>query len=185
MGDQHPVVARGMGGQEVRNAPENGQIFDHHFVEYEYADGTILYSQARQIPNCIRDISESAIGTLGRANLMQREFTISGPNAAVKRFRKNEDGHQLEHYPFFKAIREDLEHNEAKRGADATMAAILGRMSSYSGQEVTWDDAMASNQTLVPDNLVDFNSPAPVSPDSGGYYPKAIPGVSGPFELWY
>ncbi len=184
-GEQHPVVARGMGGREVRNAPENGQIYDHHFIEYEYADGTILYSQARQIPNCVRDISESAIGTLGRANLMQREFTISGPNAKTKRFRKNEDGHQLEHYPFFKAIREDLEHNEAERGANATMTAILGRMSNYSGQNVTWDDAMASNQQLVSDGLIDFSSEAPVHPDKDGRYPIAIPGVTDPFKVWY
>ncbi|MDF1858659.1 MAG: Gfo/Idh/MocA family oxidoreductase [Verrucomicrobiales bacterium] len=184
-GETHPVKARGMGGREVRNAPENGQIYDHHFVEYEYADGTLLYSQARQIPNCLRDISESAIGTLGRANLMQREFTISGPNADTMRFRKNEDGHQLEHYPFFEAIRKDLPYNEAERGATATMTAILGRMSNYSGQDVTWEDAMASNQTLVPDDLVDFSSPAPVQPDNEGRYPVAVPGISDPFQVWY
>ncbi len=184
-GEEHPVVARGMGGREVRNKIENGQIYDHHFIEYEYADGTLLYSQARQIPNCVRDISESAIGTLGRANLQQREFTISGPNAEVKRFRKNEDGHQLEHYPFFKAIRENLDHNEAERGANATMTAIFGRMSNYSGQPVTWDDAMASGQKLVPDDLVDFSSPAPLQPDAEGWYPVAVPGVTDPFKVWY
>lgn len=184
-GDQHPVLARGMGGREVRNKIENGQIFDHHFVEYEYADGTLLYSQARQIPNCWRSISESAVGTLGKAVLEQREFTLTGPNADTMRFRQNEDGHQLEHYPFFKAIREDLDHNEAERGAMATMTAILGRMATYSGQEVTWDDAMASNQKLVPDGLVNFTSDAPVNPDADGRYPVAIPGVTGPFEVWY
>lgn len=185
MGDQHPVVARGMGGREVRNAPENGQIYDHHFVEYEYADGTLLYSQARQIPGCLRDISESAVGTLGRANLMQREFTITGPNADAMRFRSNEDGHQLEHYPLFKAIRENLDYNEAKRGALATMTGILGRMSNYSGQDVTWDDAMASNQTLVPTDLVDYTSDAPLQPDDEGRYPVAIPGSTDPFKVWY
>lgn len=185
MGDQHPVVARGMGGREVRNAPENGQIYDHHFVEYEYADGTLLYSQARQIPGCVRDISESAIGTLGRANLMQREFTITGPNADTMRFRQNEDGHQLEHYPLFRAIRENLEHNEAERGAYATMAGILGRMANYSGQEVRWDAAMESNQTLVPTDLVDYTSPAPVQPDENGRYPVAVPGSTDPFAVWY
>ncbi|MDF1825369.1 MAG: Gfo/Idh/MocA family oxidoreductase [Verrucomicrobiales bacterium] len=185
MGDQHPVVARGMGGREVRNAPENGQIYDHHFVEYEYADGTLLYSQARQIPGCLRDISESAVGTLGRANLMQREFTISGPNADTMRFRSNEDGHQLEHYPLFKAIRENLDYNEAERGAMATMTGILGRMSNYSGQEVTWDDAMASNQTLVPTDLVNYTSPAPLQPDNDGRYPVAVPGATDPFKVWY
>jgi myo-inositol 2-dehydrogenase/D-chiro-inositol 1-dehydrogenase len=184
-GDQHPVLARGMGGREVRNKIENGQIFDHHFVEYEYGDGTLLYSQARQIPNCWRSISESAIGTLGRAVLDQKTFTLTGPKADTLRFRQNEDGHQLEHYPFFKAIRENLDYNEAERGAMATMTGILGRMATYSGQEVTWDDAMASNQKLVPDNLTDFSSTAPVQPDAEGRYPVAIPGVTGPFEVWY
>ncbi len=185
MGEKHPVKARGMGGREVRNQLQNGQIYDHHFVEYEYADGTLLYSQARQVPGCQRDISESAIGTLGRADLMQREFTLTGPNADTKRFRQNEDGHQLEHYPFFEAIRNNLNYNEAERGATATMTAILGRMSNYSGQDVTWGDAMASDQQLVPDALVDFSSPAPVQPDAEGRYPIAIPGESDPFELWY
>lgn len=185
MKDAHPVVARGMGGREVRNKPENGQIFDHHFVEYEYADGTLLYSQARQIPNCWRSVSESATGTLGRASFEAREFTLSGPKADTLRFRQGEDGHQLEHFPFFKAIRENLEHNEAERGAMATMTGILGRMATYSGQEVKWDDALASDQKLVPDGLVDFSSPAPVLPDAEGRYPVAVPGATKPFEVWY
>jgi predicted dehydrogenase len=185
MKDAHPVVARGMGGREVRNLPENGQIFDHHFVEYEYADGTLLYSQARQIPNCWRSIRESVAGTLGKASFEAKEFTLSGPKADTLRFRQGEDGHQLEHFPFFKAIRENLDHNEAERGAMATMTGILGRMANYSGQEVRWDDAMASSQKLVPEGLVDFASPAPVRPDAVGRYPVAVPGVTKPFEIWY
>jgi predicted dehydrogenase len=185
MKDTHPVVARGMGGREVRNKPENGQIFDHHFVEYEYADGTVLYSQARQIPNCWRSISESVAGTLGKATFDAKEFTLTGPQADTLRLRQGEDGHQLEHFPFFKAIRENLDQNEAERGAMATMTGILGRMATYSGQEVRWDDAMASNQKLVPDGLVDFASSAPVQPDAEGRYPVAIPGVTNPYEPWY
>ncbi len=185
MKDAHPVLARGMGGRQVRNKRENGQIFDHHFVEYEYADGTLLYSQARQIPNCWRSISESAVGTLGKATFDTNIFTLTGPKAEVLRLRQGENGHQLEHYPFFEAIRKDLEYNEVERGANSTMTGILGRMANYSGQEVRWDDAMASNQKLVPDDLADFSSPAPVTPDAEGRYPIPIPGVTGPFEVWY
>lgn len=181
----HPVAARGMGGREVRDKKENGQIFDHHFVEYEYADGTLLYSQARQIPGCARDISEHVIGTLGNADLSQRDFVITGPNAYQNRLRQGEDGHQLEHYPLFKAIREDLPHMEAEQGATATMTAILGRMSNYSGQEVRWDEAMADGQKLVPDDIKDFNDTPPVLPDADGWYPVAVPGVTKPFEIWY
>ena len=174
-----------MGGREVRNKRENGQIFDHHFVEYEYADGTLLYSQARQIPGCVRDISEHVIGTLGTAHLSQRNFSIIGENAHANRLRKGEDGHQLEHYPLFKAIRENLPHMEAEAGATATMTAILGRMSNYSGLEVRWDEAMADGQKLVPDDIKDFSDTPPVLPDDDGWYPVAVPGVTKPFEIWY
>ncbi|NNE92019.1 MAG: Gfo/Idh/MocA family oxidoreductase [Verrucomicrobiales bacterium] len=185
MGDQHPVRAQGMGGREVRNLDINGQIYDHHFVEFEYADGTRMWSQSRQIPNCWRSVSEHVTGTKGEADFESRLFEIAGETPFQKRLRKGEDGHQLEHYPLFQAIRNDLPHNEARHGATATMTAILGRMSNYSGQPVTWDDAMASDQKLVPDNLVDFNSNPPVFPDESGAYPVAVPGVSKPYEIWY
>ena len=72
-----PVDGPGRGCKTATHLKiENGQIYDHHFVEYEYADGTLLYSQARQIPNCWRSISESAVGTLGRAVLDQKTLLV-------------------------------------------------------------------------------------------------------------
>ena len=76
-------------------------------------------------------------------------------------------------------------YGEAQQGAAATMTAILGRMATYSGQRVTWDEAMASDLQLVPDDLTDFSSPPPVLPDKDGRYPVAVPGVSKPYENWY
>ncbi len=74
---------------------------------------------------------------------------------------------------------------EAEAGATATMTAILGRMSNYSGQEVRWDEAMADGQKLVPDDIKDFSDTPPVLPDDDGWYPVAVPGVTKPFEIWY
>ncbi|MCB1091150.1 MAG: Gfo/Idh/MocA family oxidoreductase, partial [Verrucomicrobiae bacterium] len=181
----HPVKAQGMGGREVRNLPINGQIYDHHFVEFEYPDGTRLWSQCRQIPGCWRSVSEHVTGTLGEAHLEARKFEITGKNAFTKGLRTGENGHQLEHFPLLEAIRKDLPYAEAEHGADATMTGILGRMSNYSGQIVTWEEAMASNQTLVPDNLTDFASEPPVKPDGEGRYPIAVPGMTKPYEVWY
>ena len=183
--DATPIRAQGMGGREVRNELINGQIYDHHFVEFEYANGVRMWSQSRQIPGCWRSVSEHVHGTLGVADLEARNFSISGPNAHAINLRKGEDGHQLEHFPFFEAIRKDLPYAEAEHGANATMTAILGRMTNYSGQVVTWDEAMASDQKLVPDDLVDFNSAAPVLPNAEGRYPVAVPGVTKPYEVWY
>lgn len=181
----HPIRAQGMGGREVRNELIHGQIYDHHFVEYEYADGTRLWSQSRQIPGCWRSVSEHVSGTLGEAHLEARNFEITGANAFRKGLRTGENGHQLEHYPLFEAIRKDLPYAEAEHGAEATMTGILGRMTNYSGQVVTWDEAMASDQKLVPDGLTDFDSEVPVKPDAAGRYPVAVPGVSPPYEVWY
>jgi hypothetical protein len=50
-------------------------------------------------------------------------------------------------------------------------------MATYSGQVLTWDQAMASDLKLVPD-LNSFNDPAPVVPNAEGHYPVPIPGVT-------
>src|SRR4029079_1470665 len=50
--DGYPVSANGMGGRQVRTGKDHGEIFDHHFVEYTYANGMKLYSQCRHIPGC-------------------------------------------------------------------------------------------------------------------------------------
>ena len=57
------------------------------------------------------------------------------------------------------------------------MTAIFGRMATYSGKEILWKDAIESEIQLCDvDNLQDFDSPAPVTPDEEGNYPVAIPG---------
>lgn len=175
----HPVRAQGMGGRQVRNDPRrHGQIFDHHFVEFEYADGSKLYSQCRQgQPGTHQQVSEHVVGTLGRAdlNVQNRLFRITGPNAWELRLRQAEDGHQLEHYPLIEAIRENKPFIELEHGALSTMTAILGRMATYSGKVVEWDEAFNSNLQLMPEQVT-WDMPPPVVPDANGHYPVAVPG---------
>ena len=90
------------------------------------------------------------------------------------------DAHQLEHYPFFDAIRNDDPYNEAKYGAESTMTAILGRMATYSGKTVEWDEAMAMDHVLVPE-VKSYDDTPPVLPDADGWYPVAVPGESEPW----
>jgi predicted dehydrogenase len=175
----HPVRAQGMGGRQVRNDPRrHGQIFDHHFVEFEYADGSKLYSQCRQgQPGTHQQVSEHVVGTLGRAdlNVQNRLFRITGPNAWELRLRQAEDGHQLEHYPLIEAIRDNKPFNELEHGAMSTMTAILGRMATYSGKVIEWDEAFNSNLQLMPEQVT-WDMPPPVLPDANGHYPVAVPG---------
>ena len=67
MGDQYPVKAVGMGGRQVRTGPEYGNIYDHHSVVYEYANGARLISNTRQMAGCKNDISVNVLGSRGTA----------------------------------------------------------------------------------------------------------------------
>lgn len=115
--DGHPVRAQGMGGRQLRKAKRHGQIFDHHFVEFEYADGTRMMSQCRQISGCWPKISEHARGTKGEADLNndRNGFVIKGANAwRYPRQARRIDPYQQEHDDLFDAIRSDKPYNEAE-----------------------------------------------------------------------
>jgi myo-inositol 2-dehydrogenase / D-chiro-inositol 1-dehydrogenase len=89
------------------------------------------------------------------------------------------DQYQVEHELLFEAIRQNKPYNETKRCAYAALAGILGRMAAESGQEITWEQALASDLVLAP-GLENFtmDSTPPVVPDVQGRYPVGIPGKS-------
>jgi myo-inositol 2-dehydrogenase / D-chiro-inositol 1-dehydrogenase len=172
----HPVRAQGMGGRQVRNGKQHGYIFDHHFVEYEFADGTRLYSQCRQNPTTLSRVSERIEGSKGILDT-QRGFTITGANpwrhAAARKAKQ--DAYQLEHDDLFAAIRKDADYNEAEPCAISTMVAIMGRMATYSGKMVEWDDAFNSKLDLGPKQIA-WDAEPPILPGPDGFYPVAMPG---------
>ncbi|MBL8065468.1 MAG: Gfo/Idh/MocA family oxidoreductase [Chthonomonadaceae bacterium] len=145
----HPVKAMGMGGREVRKDPAFGHVFDHFAVEFEYANGVKLVSMCRQIDGCASKVSEHIVGTKGTSNA---NTTIKGDN--VWRWEGDRPNPYVEeHKALHAAIRGGTYINEGERVAHSTMTAILGRMTTYSGLEVTWDEAMASNASLMPEKL--------------------------------
>jgi len=169
-----PLRANGMGGRQVRVGPDYGEIFDHHFVEFEYADGTRMFSQCRHIPGCWNCGAGIAHGTQGYAD------ATHGIHLAGKepiRFPRGEDGHQVEHDDLFAALLAGRPYNEGDYGATATMTAILGRMATYSGKVLTWDEALRSDMDLMPEKLA-WDAPAPVQPGPDGLYPCAVPGTT-------
>lgn len=173
----YPVRAQGMGGRQVRNAKRHGQIFDHHFVEFEYADGTRMISQCRQIPGCWPNISEHAHGTKGEADLNNDRnlFAIKGATRWRYATDKKIDAYQQEHDDLFDAIRNNRPYNEADYGALSTMTGILGRMCTYSGQQIDWDAALNSKVELLPREF-SWDATPPVLPNEDGFYPVAVPG---------
>jgi len=169
-----PVRANGMGGRQVRVGPEYGEIYDHHFVEFEYPDGVRMFSQCRHIPGCWNTFGGIAHGTQGYADGTQG-IRLAGKEPL--QFERGEDGHQVEHDDLFAALLAGRDYNEGDYGAQSTMTAILGRMATYSGKVVTWDEALSSNLSLAPETLA-WDAKPPVTPAPDGLYPCAIPGVS-------
>lgn len=168
-----------MSGREVRKGREHGQIYDHHFIEFTYADGSKLFSQCRQIPGCWGSTGNIAHGTQGVGDCSAGKIT--GKN--TWQFKgKRVSGHQQEQNDLIKAIREDLKYNEGWYGATSSMTAILGRMASYSGQVVKWDDAVSKGPVEFPyTKKLTMNSVPPVLPDEKGRYPVPMPGVYKPY----
>lgn len=158
---QHPTRCRGMGGRQVRTDPKYGHIFDHHAVQYQYADGAWCFSEARQIDGCANDVSEHVHGTDGEAHMDAGRWRISGKNAWRHEGPDN-DPYQTEHDDLFAAIRARKPFDEARMVAESTLTAIMGRMASYSGREVTWEQALASDEKWGPDHY-EFG-PLPVDP---------------------
>jgi myo-inositol 2-dehydrogenase / D-chiro-inositol 1-dehydrogenase len=175
--DGYPVKGQGVGGREVRKGIDHGQIFDHHMIEFTYADGSKMLSQCRHIPNCWDSVSEHAHGSKGNANIgAGRLFDLSGK--LIWQSKGGRDGHQVEHHDLFAELRKGNRPNEGEWGAKSTMTAIFGRMCTYTGQEITWDEAIGSNVLLCDvDKLADMDSPAPILPDANGAYPLPVPGI--------
>ncbi len=171
--NDYPIYAQGQGGRQVRTGPDFGEIYDHHFVEFTYRDGSVMLSQCRQMNNTWNQVAEYAHGSKGTAQMWG---TIRGEENWRYRGQRI-DPYQAEHDALFKAIRDNEPFNEAENGAKSTMTAILGRMCTYSGAMIRWDDAIKSELSLMPEKF-DFNANPPVMPNADGYYPIPTPGVT-------
>jgi myo-inositol 2-dehydrogenase / D-chiro-inositol 1-dehydrogenase len=173
-----PVEAQGSGGRQVRIGPEYGEIFDHHTVEFTYANGRKMFSYCRHIPNCWNSFSQHAHGSQGSVHIEghgHAEIRVVGQDPI--RIDRGPAGHQLEHDHLFAALLAGEPYNEGDYGASSTMTAILGRMASYSGQVIRYDQALNSEIDLSPESL-EWDAPTRVQPGPDGLYPCAMPGIT-------
>ena len=176
--NEYPVSANGMGGREVRKGLDHGQIFDHHYVEFNYSSGAVISSQCRHQPGTNRNVSERFQGTNGSVSFKKNKIIdLNGNEIYSYKQKGDKSPYQIEHDKLFKSIRDGNIINDGEYGAKSTLTAIMGRMATYTGQEIKWNQIMESDQNLVPDNL-DWSSTPPVIPNSEGKYPIPIPGVT-------
>ena len=149
--DAPPLKCVATGGRQLPN--HEGNIFDHIDVFYEWEDGARATMAQRQIPNCYGDNSDFVLGTKGNGTIKGgSEPFITGENKWKYRGEKP-DMYQVEHNELFASIRAGKFINDGEWMAKSTLLAIMGRMAAYTGQEVTWEQALNSKWSIVPENL--------------------------------
>jgi predicted dehydrogenase len=163
----HPIRAMGMGGRQVRTHPDYGHIYDHFAIEYEYPDHVHLTSMCRQIDGCANRVEEVFVGTMGYAVTRPGYAVVEGTHPW--RFDTEDcNPYVQEQRDLIKGFVETgRRYNEARAVAESTLTAIMGRMSAYTGKEVTWEEALNSTLDLSPPVYEFTDLPVP---------PVAMPG---------
>src|SRR5690606_38638925 len=176
---EYPVSAQGMGGRLVRTGPEHGEIFDHHFVEFKYPSGAIISSQCRHQPGTWSKVGEDFQGTKGIVDTNDagaaRILGYDNEDIFSYRSRTDPNPYQEEHNELFKSIRNNGVISDAENGAHSTMTAIMGRMATYSGQVINWDEDLQSDLQIMPAEVTSYTT-QPTSPGADGNYPIPTPG---------
>jgi myo-inositol 2-dehydrogenase/D-chiro-inositol 1-dehydrogenase len=168
MGDNPPVSCVGVGGRNI--ASEGGNIYDHFEVNYIYPNGVRAFLASRQIEGCYNENADYILGTDGSCTIGRSPVTrIEGKTNWTWNGQKY-DMYQREHDLLFASIRKHEPLNDGKRMATSTLLAMMGRMAAYTGQEVTWDQALNSQEKLFPEHL-DWNGSLAVAP-------RAQPGIT-------
>ncbi len=165
MGDAPPARITGHGGRQVRTSL--GNIYDHFAIVYEYENGARGFHYCRQQTGCSNDYSVNIAGTKGKCIVdctRDRPHQIVGEKPWKYDGPKN-DMYQTEHDEFFAAIRNGRPINHGIWMAQSTLLAIAGRMASYTGQTITWEQAMNSQESLMPEKLA-WDMPLAVPPVS-------------------
>lgn len=168
MKDQPPLRCFGVGGRQTRpELAETGNVWDHFGLIYEYADGVRAYHMCRHWPNTPSDNSAYFQGSEGNCVMQPWNGTheIVGNNP-WKGSASSNDMYQREHDVLFRAIRDNAPINDGVRMSHSSLLAIMGRMAAYTGQVVTWEQAMNSQVSLnrEPWSFGDRAMPAMVMP---------------------
>lgn len=177
MKGSYPVRAQGMGGRSSLNGPDQGDIFDHFYIEYEYADGSKLNSQIRHISGTWNKNGATFLGTNGTANIHSGITNAKKEQIWRNPHKDTKNAYQIEHDVLFEAIRNNTPLNDTEWGAMSTLTTIMGRMAVHSGKMVELDEALNSPLTLLPERFA-WDAEPPVKPGKDGNYPVPVPGLS-------
>ncbi len=156
--DRLPTKVTCLGGRAARSGPEHGNVFDHFAAVYEYEGGLRAFHTCRQQDGTPNDNTDYVYGTKGMAVVNGWNPTYVVKDLAGKETWRyagptDRDMYQNEHDTLFASIRSGKPFNDGERSTNSTLTAIMARMAAYTGQAITWQQALDSAESLVPDAL--------------------------------
>jgi myo-inositol 2-dehydrogenase/D-chiro-inositol 1-dehydrogenase len=166
---KNPARAVGSGGRQVRTEPIYGHIYDHFAIDYEFPDGAHCAAMCRQQDGCDKKVANEFVGTKGTAFVLPQYYITGEQPWKLDESVSTDLGNAYvqEHTDLIASIRAGKPLNELKQVAETSLAAVMGRMAAYTGKVVTWDEALSSKESLMPDRLAWGPMPVP---------PVAMPG---------
>lgn len=167
MNDVPPLRCVATGG---RVRPNNeGNIYDHIDVFYEWADGTRATISQRQIPCQYNDNSDYVTGSKG-FGVIKGTFGLPEIHGETnwKYEGPKKNLYQVEHDELFASIRKGTPVNDCERMWRSTLTGLMGRMAAYTGEEITWEQMLKSKENLFPPKLT-WDMALPIAP-------MAVPG---------
>ena len=147
-----PISATAVGGRQMHQGPERGNVYDHFGVVYEYENGIRAHLHCRQMPHCYNDNNDFVVGSTGTCvvNAWNGAPTFTG-SSSYQYTGDNPNMYQVEHNEMHEAIRGDRPTiNNGDFMAQSTMMAILGREAAYTGGRVSYEDALNNTLRLGP-----------------------------------
>lgn len=158
---QHPLKALGFGARQQRIT---GDQYDMFSVDFVYDNNIHYHSMCRQINDCANSVSDRIQGTEGSTNCENTIFNLDGSIKWTFKYPNQSDGNNIsrlntnpydqEHIDLVTAIRTQNPINEAFQIAESTLTGIMGRVSAYTGKEVSWEEMMNSDLYLGPQTYV-------------------------------
>ena len=146
--NSYPAKCTASGGRIVRTDPKYGNIYDHFNTVFEWEGGVRGFSSCRQWLGASNDVSDHLFGTRGTAHIQQH--TILGETKWRHRREGPDNMYQNEHDALFASIRAGEPIDNGEYMCDSTLMAIMARMSAYTGQTLTWEQVLASEEDLSP-----------------------------------
>jgi len=184
LGDQIlPEACYGMGGRSTHLHPSRGTSYDQESVVFEFPNGLMLYGFIRNADGCFNSNRDIYHGTKGRCyyTAFRAPFITDLKGNVIWRAERElveRSAYEQEQIDLLEAVRTGQPIHRGKILAQSAMMCVLGQLAVFTGQRVTWKEAIDSRFAFPPHGEITWQTKPPVEPGAEGLYPVPVPGVT-------